>query len=74
MTNLAVSSSEDPGYAGKRRWVIVGLLSLGMIVAYVSRTNLSVVLAIPSFIKSFHLSDTDRGMLNSSFFWAYALL
>ena len=45
-----------------------------MIIAYVSRTNLSVVLAIPSFIKSFNLSDTDRGMLNSAFFWAYATL
>ena len=43
-----------------------------MIIAYVSRANLSVVLAIPNFIKSFHLSDTDRGMLNSAFFWAYA--
>jgi MFS family permease len=74
MTDHAVSSSQDPGYAGKRRWVIVGLLSLGMIIAYVSRTNLSVVLAIPTFIKSFNLSDTDRGMLNSAFFWAYAVL
>ena len=74
MTNLATSRAVDPGYGGKRRWVIVGLLSLGMIIAYVSRTNLSVVLAIPSFIKSFHLSDTDRGMLNSAFFWAYAAL
>jgi hypothetical protein len=53
MTNLAVSSSQDTGYAGNRRWVIVGLLSLGMIIAYVSRTNLSVVLAIPSFITEF---------------------
>ena len=45
-----------------------------MIIAYVSRTNLAVVLATPSFIKSFNLSDTDRGMLNSAFFWAYAAL
>ena len=74
MTNLAISRAVDPGYGGKRRWVIVGLLSLGMIIAYVSRANLSVVLAIPSFIKSFNLSDTDRGMLNSAFFWAYAVL
>jgi MFS family permease len=64
----------ESGYGGKRRWVIVGLLSLGMIIAYVSRTNISVVLAIPSFIKSFNLSDTGRGMVNSAFFWAYAAL
>jgi MFS family permease len=74
MANLANSRAVDPGYGGKRRWVIIGLLSLGMIIAYVSRTNLSVVLAIPNFIKSFNLSDTDRGMINSAFFWAYAAL
>jgi len=69
MTNLTISPETE-----RHRWVIVGLLSLGMIIAYVSRANLSVVLAIPNFIKLFHLSDTDRGMLNSAFFWAYALL
>jgi MFS family permease len=74
MTNVADSRAVEAGPEGKRRWVIVVLLSLGMIIAYISRTNLSVVLAIPSFIKSFNLSDTDRGMLNSAFFWAYAAL
>jgi ACS family D-galactonate transporter-like MFS transporter len=57
-----------------RRWIIVGLLSLGMIIAYVSRSNISVALAVPDFIKSFRLSDTDRGTLNSAFFWSYAAL
>jgi MFS transporter, ACS family, D-galactonate transporter len=57
-----------------RRWAIVGLLSLGMILAYLSRSNLGVALASPDFIRSFGLSDTDRGLLNSSFFWAYTLL
>jgi MFS family permease len=57
-----------------RRWTVIGLLSLGMIIAYVSRSNLSVALAMPDFIRSFHLSDTDRGTLNSAFFWAYAAL
>ena len=74
MMDLANPRALDLGFGGQRRWVIAGLLSLGMIIAYVSRTNLSVVLAIPSFIKSFNLSDTDRGMLNSAFFWAYAAL
>lgn len=45
-----------------------------MIIAYVSRGNISVVLAIPDFIKFFHLSDTGRGMINSAFFWAYVAL
>ena len=56
------------------RWWIIGLLSLGMIIAYVSRSNISVALALPDFIRSFGLSDTDRGLLNSAFFWSYALL
>jgi MFS family permease len=56
------------------RWAVVILLNLGMIIAYVSRANLPVALALPDFIKSFHLSDLDRGTLNSAFFWAYAAL
>jgi len=45
-----------------------------MIIAYLSRSNLPVALALPDFIKFFHLSDVDRGTLNSAFFWAYAAL
>ena len=56
------------------RWTIIGLLSLGMVIAYASRSNISVALAVPDFIKLFQLSDTDRGTLNSAFFWAYAAL
>jgi ACS family D-galactonate transporter-like MFS transporter len=56
------------------RWAIIGVLSAGMIIAYVSRSALSVPLALPAFINSFHLSLTDRGVLNSAFFWTYAVL
>ena len=45
-----------------------------MIIAYLSRSNLPVALALPDFVKAFHLSDVDRGTLNSAFFWAYAAL
>jgi ACS family D-galactonate transporter-like MFS transporter len=60
--------------ADSSRWVIVGLLSFGAIIAYCSRTNISAALAYKPFIQSFHLSDIDRGALNSAFFWAYAAL
>jgi ACS family D-galactonate transporter-like MFS transporter len=50
------------------------LLSIGGIIAYIDRANISVALAVPDFIKSFHLSDVDRGLLNSAFFLSYALL
>lgn len=67
-------SSVVPASQGSRRWIIIGLLNLGMVIAYISRANLPVALAVPDFIKSFNLTDTDRGALNSAFFWAYALL
>ena len=44
-----------------------------MIIAYVLRSALSVPLALPAFIKSFNLSLTDRGVINSAFFWTYAV-
>jgi MFS family permease len=45
-----------------------------MIIAYISRSNLSVALTAPDFIHSFQLSDTGQGTLNSAFFWSYAVL
>ena len=74
MTGASAATAAARPSAATRRWTIIGLLSLGMVIAYVSRSNLSVVLVLPDFIKSFHLSDTDRGILNSAFFWAYAVL
>lgn len=56
------------------RWSIVGLLCLGMMIAYFDRVNLSVVLALPEFKSTFQLTDQDRGALNSAFFWSYAAL
>ena len=57
-----------------KRWIIIGLLCLGIIIAFISRTNLSSALAYAPFVKSFHLSNVDRGALNSAFFWSYAAL
>lgn len=57
-----------------RRWLLVCLLSAGVIIAYIDRTNLSVSLASADFKAWFHLTDRDRGTLNSAFFWSYALL
>jgi MFS family permease len=62
------------GQHDSKRWLIVGLLSLGAIIAYASRTNISAALAYQPFIAHFLLSDIDRGTLNSAFFWSYAAL
>jgi MFS family permease len=45
-----------------------------MIIAYVERANLSVALVVPDFKRTFGLSEADRGLLNSAFFWSYAFL
>jgi MFS family permease len=62
------------GISSARRWTIVGLLCAGMMVAYFDRVNLSVVMVLPDFKQRFQLTDTDRGALNSAFFWSYAVL
>jgi MFS family permease len=56
------------------RWTVVALLNVGAIIAYVNRTNISVALASADFKALFQLTDTDRGNLNSAFFWSYAIL
>ncbi len=80
--NLTVSSPDATSSTGefgtqdnaRRKWTIIGLLSLAAIIAYVSRSNLAVALTLPSFAHTFGLSETGRGAVNSSFFWAYAAL
>ncbi|MBZ5576939.1 MAG: MFS transporter [Acidobacteriia bacterium] len=57
-----------------RRWLTVFLLAAGLVIAYVDRTNLSVALAAADFKQYFQLTDAQRGLLNSAFFWSYTLL
>jgi len=54
------------------RWPVVGLLSIGVIIAYIDRINLS--FALPDMSKSMALSAVDSGRLLSAFFWSYAAL
>ncbi len=72
----AIGTSPTPagGQSATLRWTVTGLLSLGMIIAYVDRANISVALVLPEFKTLFQLSDKDRGTLNSAFFWSYAFL
>ena len=61
-------------YSAYRRWAIVVLLAVASIVAYIDRVNLSVALIDVDFKTFFGLSNTDRGLANSAFFWSYAAL
>jgi len=74
MTTATVPLKPRAGEGRSVRWVIIGVPSLGMIIAYVSRSALAVPLALPESTRSFHLSNTDRGVLSSAFFWTYAVL
>jgi len=58
----------------ERRWWILVLLSLGVLISFVDRTSISAALTVPAFKAHFHLSDVDRGWINSAFFWSYAVL
>jgi MFS family permease len=71
---LRSNATLAPLSTDSNRWLIVVLLSLGAVIAYCSRTNISAALAYKPFIESFRLSDIDRGALNSAFFWSYAAL
>lgn len=62
------------GISSRRRWAIIALLCAGIMIAYFDRVNLSVVMVLPEFKQHYQLTDTDRGALNSAFFWSYAAL
>jgi len=57
--------------AGDRRWQVVGLLSLGMLIGQLNRSDLAV--AMPVIAADFHWGETDQGLLLSSFYWTYSL-
>jgi MFS transporter, ACS family, D-galactonate transporter len=52
-----------------RRWVVVGLIFLGILISYVDRGNLGI--AATSIMQDFGLTPGAMGMLLSAFFWTY---
>ena len=54
-----------------KRWWVVCWLSLGMVIAYMDRVNLTS--AMPAIARNLHLDDEQRGMALSAFFWTYTL-
>ena len=68
MSESALELTGSGDNAGSRRWLIVGLLAVGAVIAYCDRTNISAALAYKPFVEHFQLSDIDRGLLSSAFF------
>ncbi|HUS05284.1 MAG TPA: MFS transporter [Bryobacteraceae bacterium] len=63
-----------PQITSTRKWTIVVLLAVANIIAYVDRSNLAVAVTDIDFSTFFHLSNDDKGLLHSAFFWTYAFL
>jgi ACS family D-galactonate transporter-like MFS transporter len=76
-TSLSTTADKAPAHAAlseAMRWTVLGLLALGVLIAFVDRTSISSALAEEGFIAHFGLTNTDRGWLNSAFFWTYGLV
>jgi MFS transporter, ACS family, D-galactonate transporter len=55
----------------RRRWFVLGLVFIGMVVSYVDRGNLSIV--ADTLMRELHFRPDQMGLLLSAFFWTYAL-
>jgi ACS family D-galactonate transporter-like MFS transporter len=54
-----------------RRWLLLALVFLGILISYVDRGNLSI--AATSMMSDFKLPPSSMGVLLSAFFWTYAI-
>ena len=70
----AVSVAPNAAPPLTKRWMILGLLAIGVLIAYVDRISISSALAVPAFSNHFNLSDFDRGCVNAAFFWSFAAM
>ncbi|WP_233857195.1 MFS transporter [Paraburkholderia sp. HD33-4] len=57
-----------------KRWGIVVLLALGLMIAHADRTSMSAAFADYHFVREFGLTHVERGWLGSAIFWSYGLL
>ena len=71
-TNIRTPSAVS--YSAARLWAVIVLLALAAIIAYVNRINLSIAVVDSQFKAAFHFTNSQRGLLNSAFFWSYAAL
>ncbi|HUZ47394.1 MAG TPA: MFS transporter, partial [Terriglobia bacterium] len=54
----------------RRRWILLSLVFVAIVINYVDRGNLSV--AAPAMMKDFQITPAMMGVLLSAFFWTYA--
>ena len=54
-----------------RRWIVLALVFLGIVINYVDRGNLSI--AAPSLMRDFRIEPAAMGVIFSAFFWTYGI-
>ena len=59
-----------PRMTTRRRWILLGLVFLAIMINYVDRGNLGI--AAPDMMKDFRIAPESMGVLLSAFFWTYA--
>ena len=55
----------------ERRWIVLALVFLGIVVSYIDRGNLSI--AAETMMRDLRLDPKSMGVLLSAFFWTYAV-
>jgi ACS family D-galactonate transporter-like MFS transporter len=55
----------------RRRWILLALVFLAIMINYVDRGNLSI--AAPDMMKDFRIDPESMGVVLSAFFWTYAV-
>lgn len=70
-TNTSAAIQKLQAAADRSKWPVVVLLSLGMIIAYFDRVNLTT--AMPAMAREFGWNPAQQGMALSAVFWTYTL-
>ncbi|MGP4016384.1 MFS transporter [Saccharopolyspora sp. 5N708] len=63
------SNAVGGGRRSNIRWLIIGLVFLGLAINYLDRSSLAV--ALPFMGEDFKLSATQQGLIFAAFFWSY---
>jgi MFS family permease len=72
MTDKRPLETDNQSAVSPRRWGVMGLLIVGMVICYAHRNALAV--ASPFMMSELNLSPAVMGLLLSAFFWSYAVL
>ncbi|MBC2665873.1 MFS transporter [Novosphingobium flavum] len=71
---IAPKAPARPALSNGRRWAVLGLLTLAVLISFIDRTNISAAIADKPFTDFFKMSPIDRGTLGSAFFWSYGVV